>query len=301
MSWHVPSLSALRTFEAAARHLSFTRAAEELHLTQSAVSRQIRVLEDFLGVPLFDRVQQRLALTPTGSAYLADIRQHLEGLQDATLKMLTKKAGGVLNVATPAAFGTKWLIPRLGHFHKRHPNVLLNLVTRSGEAELVNERFDVGIYYGEGNWKGVRSVRISNEDLVLVTAHNYVPSGSPITSPNDIACGTLLQQSKRPNMWRDWLAEVGVVGANPWAGPRFEHFYMVIQAVIAGLGSALLPEILISDELKSGRLIMPVRTKLKTHEAYYLVFTERAIGMDSCDIFEKWILDEITHELSDCP
>ncbi|MFG1270498.1 transcriptional regulator GcvA [Xanthobacter sp. DSM 14520] len=297
MSWHLPSLSALRTFEAAARHLSFTRAAEEMHLTQSAVSRHIRALEDFLEVPLFHRIQQRLVLTPAGSAYLADIRQHLEGLQAATLKMLTKEAGGVLNVATLAAFGTKWLIPRLAHFHKLHPNVLLNLVTRSGEAELINEKFDVGIYYGEGNWKGVVSFRISSEDLVLVVAENYRPNGRQIASPHDVSSGTLLQQSKRPNIWREWFAQAGIVGVNPWAGPRFEHFYMVIQAAIAGLGCALLPEILIGDELKSGRLIAPFSARLKTQEAYYLVLTEKAVGIDSCDIFKNWILSELKYDI----
>ncbi|QRG09135.1 transcriptional regulator GcvA [Xanthobacter dioxanivorans] len=293
MSWHLPSIAALRTFEAAARHLSFTRAAEEMHLTQSAVSRQIRTLEDFLGVPLFRRIQQRLVLTPAGSAYLADIRQPLEGLQAATLKMLTEQAGGVLNVATLAAFGTKWLIPRLGRFHKLHPNVLLNLVTRSGEADLYNDQFDLGVYYGDGNWKGIKSLRISKEDLVLVAAPGYRPKGRKLTSPSDVASGILLQQSKRPNIWRDWFEQAGISNANPWAGPRFEHFYMVIQAVIAGLGSALLPEILIEDELKSGRLIMPFSTRIETHEAYYLVFPDRGIGRDSADLFKGWILGEL--------
>lgn len=293
MSWHLPSISALRTFEAAARHLSFTRAAEEMHLTQSAVSRQIRALEDFLGVPLFHRIQQRLVLTPAGSAYLADIRQPLEGLQAATLKMLTEQAGGVLNVATLTAFATKWLIPRLGRFHQLHPNVLLNLVTRSGEVDPFTDQFDLGVYYGDGNWKGVKSIRISREDLVLVAAPGYRPGGRAIGTAADVASGILLQQSRRPNIWRDWFAQAGVADANPWAGPRFEHFYMVIQAVIAGLGSALLPEILIEDELRSGRLVMPFSSRFETHEAYYLVFPDRGIGRDSVDQFKGWIIGEL--------
>lgn len=294
MSWHVPSLTALRTFEASARHLSFTRAAEEMHLTQSAVSRQIRALEDFLGVPLFHRVQQRLVLTPAGSAYLADIRQPLEGLQAATLKMLTEQAGGVLNVATLTAFGTKWLIPRLGRFHKLHPNVLLNLVTRSGEADPYNDQFDLGIFYGEGNWKGVECIRLSSEDLVLVVAPGYRPGNREIAAPEDIARGTLLQQSRRPGKWRDWFEQAGVTNVNPWAGPRFEHFYMVIQAVIAGLGSALLPEILIEDELRNGRLVMPFATRVQTSEAYYLVFPDRGAGRGSADFFKSWIMGELS-------
>jgi LysR family glycine cleavage system transcriptional activator len=293
MSWHLPSLTALRTFEAAARHLSFTRAAEELHLTQSAVSRQVRSLEEFLGVQLFHRIQQRLALSPAGRAYLADIRQPLAGLHSATLKMLAEQTGGSLNIATLTAFATKWLIPRLGRFHERNPNVLLNLVTRTGEVDFQNDQFDLGIYYGEGNWKGVQSRRISSQDLILVVSPSYKVAGKPISTVHDVAKGTLLQQSRRPNIWRDWFEAVDVSGANPWAGPRFEHFYMVIQAVLAGLGSALLPEILIADELKSSRLVSPISTRVRTAEAYFLVQPDGSTGRDSATLFTSWILDEI--------
>ncbi|WP_019197695.1 LysR substrate-binding domain-containing protein [Afipia birgiae] len=170
-------------------------------------------------------------------------------------------------------------------------------MTRSGDAELFNEQFDLGIYYGEGNWKGVKSIRISREDLVLVVAPGYRPCGQAITSPEAIAAGTLLQQSKRPNIWRDWFAQTGAPNANPWAGPRFEHFYMVIQAVIASLGSALLPEILIKDELQSGRLIMPFSMRVKTQEAYYLVFPDSSMSRDSASSFKEWIIDEFKSSL----
>src|SRR4051812_41047958 len=156
MTWHIPSISALRTFEAAARHMSFTKAAEELHVTQSAVSRQVAQTEEYLGLLLFQRVRQRLVLTDAGQQYAMAVRHALEQMQEATVALLAHKgAGGALNIATGAAFATKWLIPRLARFNQLHPDVVINLSTRDIPFDLEREQFDAAFHYGFNDWPGV--------------------------------------------------------------------------------------------------------------------------------------------------
>jgi LysR family glycine cleavage system transcriptional activator len=293
MSWHLPSLTALRTFEAAARHLSFTKAADELHITQSAVSRQIRLMEEYLGLLLFQRVKQRLTLTEAGQRYVQDIRSALEQMQTATVNLLAHQGkGGALNIATAPAFCTKWLIPRLGRFTSAHPNVVINLSTRDLPFDLDREGFDAAFHYGANDWPGVLSDPLVGYELVVVGSPRYLAEHPPLRQPADLAEHVLLQHTRRPNKWREWLEEKGVTQVNGWAGPRFEHFYMVTQAAIAHLGVALVPRLLVEDDLAAGRLVIGLDEPYTSAEGYCLVYCASKRNDPRLELFRRWLLAE---------
>lgn len=290
MTWQLPSLAALRTFEAAARHMSFTKAAAELHLTQSAVSRQIRTMEEYLGVMLFQRVKQRLVLTEVGRNYLISIRSALEKMQEATVNLLAHRGrGGMLVLATPPAFATKWLIPRLAEFYKRNPQIVINLVTRTKPFDFAVEPIDVAIHYGSSDWPGVVSVKLMGDDVEVVCSPSYAASHPSMRTPQDIAQHILLQQSTRPHLWHDWMGTRGITMDNAWSGPRFEHFYMMMQAAVGGLGVALLPRILVEDELNEGRLIIPFDGSHKSRDAYHFVCPPEKQNDPKIEIFRRWL------------
>lgn len=293
MGWQLPSLAALRTFEAAARHLSFTEAALELNLTQSAVSRQIRLMEDYLGVALFQRVKQRLVLTEAGRVYVADIRAALVKMQAATMSLIaTQGKGGILNLATPPAFGTKWLMPRLHRFTNAHPEILINLVTRARPFDLEGESVDIAIHYGNNDWPGVLSDRLVGGEMVVVCAPAYLDANEQLREPADLAKHTLLQWTVRPDMWREWMEAKQVSSANAWQGPRFEHLYMVLQAAIGRLGIALLPRVLVDDDIEAGRLVSPLDDEYLSADAYCLVYRPELSGDPKIQMFRAWLADE---------
>jgi LysR family glycine cleavage system transcriptional activator len=294
MHWHLPSLAALRTFEAAARHMSFTKAAVELHLTQSAVSRQIRIMEDYLGVQLFRRVSQRLELTDAGRTYAEDIRGALEQMQEATLKLLAHQGhGGILNVATPSAFGVKWLIPRLPSFYSQHPDILLNIVTRSKPFDIESEQLDVAIHYGNNDWPNVVAEPLVGQLLVPVCSREYLQTRGPINEAHHLGKLVLLQHTRRPNTWQEWFDAHQVSVGNAWAGPRFEHFYLLMQAAAAGLGVALLPKMLVEDDTSLGRLVMLFDDGFESKDAYCLVYPEAKRNDPKVEKFRRWVLQEV--------
>jgi LysR family glycine cleavage system transcriptional activator len=293
MSWQLPSLAALRTFEAAARHLSFTHAASELNLTQSAVSRQIRLMEEYLGVLLFQRVRKRLILTDAGQTYVAEIRSALAQMQAATVNLLANKGrGGILNFAAPPAFCMKWLIPRLDGFTAQYPDILINLSTRIKPFDFKVERFDAAIHYGGNDWPDVISEKLVGEELVAVCSRSYLDKMTDANGNTDIHNYVLLQQTSRENRWQDWLLKNDVRDVNAWNGPRFEHFYMVMQAAVAGLGLALLPRLLVNDEVLAGRLIAPFGTSFVSGDAYCLVYPASKKNDPKLEHFRAWLLNE---------
>ncbi|HEV7715304.1 MAG TPA: transcriptional regulator GcvA [Steroidobacteraceae bacterium] len=293
MSRFLPSMSSLRAFEAAARHLSFSRAAEELSLTQSAISRQMRTLETLLRVKLFHRMRQRLTLTEAGIAYLPQVLDCLSRLEAATLELISHQgAGGVLNLAILPTFGTRWLIPRMGSFARAHPHVTVNFSTRAVMFDFATERLDAAIHFGDVGWPGVVSHRLMGEDVVLVCAPSLVRKR--LRSLKDLAHHTLLQHTTRPYAWQEWFAAVGVQDINPLKGPRFEHFSMVIQAAVAGLGVAVIPEFLVPRELADGELVMPFVHPVRSAQAYYLVHPEEKRDLPALRAFREWLLAEVS-------
>lgn len=288
----VPSLSALAAFEAAARHGSFTRAAEELNLTQGAVSRQVALLEKTLGVTLFERVKKRVGLTPAGSAYAAEIREGLSRLAAATVSaMAFRGASGLLNLAILPTFGTRWLIPRLPRFTEAHPGITINFTTKLVPFDFSREQIDAAVHFGDPVWPGARLHRLMGEEVVPVAAPEIV-ARMGLHAPADLLRVPLLQQSTRPRAWATWLERQGLSPELALMGPRFEQFAMVSQAAVAGLGLAIVPRFLVEEELRSGALVIPVDRPVAGSEGYYLVYPEAKATVPSVIAFRDWLLGE---------
>ncbi|WP_417842243.1 transcriptional regulator GcvA [Thalassospira sp.] len=288
----LPSLTALQFFEASARHLSFTKAAQELNVTQSAISRQVRSLEEYLGRDLFRRIRQRLKLTPAGDAYAAQVRDLLDRAEAATLQVMAYSGeGGMLNVGTLPTFGARWLVPRLGDFRTAWPDIQLNLITQIRPFDFAEEAIDIAIHFGEANWPGCVFHRLMGETLIPVCAPKLLKDNDDLPIARDrIRNCTLLQHATRPTAWQDWLMAAGVPAVDDLAGPRFEHFHMVIQAAVAGLGLALMPEFLVREELDNGRLLAPFDLSIPSHHAYYVVYPEEKESTFAVRAFRDWIL-----------
>ncbi|MGB3291261.1 MAG: transcriptional regulator GcvA [Burkholderiaceae bacterium] len=293
MSWHIPSLSSLRAFEASARHLSFTKAAAELHLTQSAVSKQISLMEESLGLLLFQRVRQRLVLTDAGQQYAEAVRSALDQIQEATVTLLAHKGrGGALRIATAPAFATKWLIPRLAHFNKAYPGIVINLSTRDLPFDMERDEFDAAFHYGSNDWANVLSESLVGHDLVAVCSPAYLEQHPPINAPADLREHVLLQQTRRPRKWREWFDAMGVSDIDSAAGPRFEHFYMIAQAAIAHLGIGLVPRLLVEDDIANGRLVVPLPKPFYSGDSYCLVYPPSKRNDPKLEQFRRWLISE---------
>jgi LysR family transcriptional regulator, glycine cleavage system transcriptional activator len=289
----LPSLTALQFFDAAVRHMSFTLAARELHVTQSAVSRQIRQLEIYVGRPLFQRIKQRLVLTEAGEAYSHAVRDLLDQAEAATLQLMAYgSAGGLLTLALLPTFGSRWLVPRLSDFSSRYPDIQLNLVTQVKPFEFAGSDIDAAIHFGAAQWPGAVCHRLMGEVVVPVAAPSLLAARASPMRPKDVGRHTLLQHATRPELWQDWLHACEVKDVDGRRGPRFEQFHMVIQAAIAGLGLALLPRFLIQDELMSGRLVVAVDRPVKSEHAYYLVHPERKTDLRRVVLFRDWLLEQ---------
>jgi len=289
----MPSLTALEFFDATVRYMSFTRAAADLNVTQSAVSRQIRALEEFLGQPLFHRVKQRLVLTEAGDAYAAAVRDLLNQAEAATVQVMAYNGkGGVLTVALLPTFGSRWLVPRLGDFIARHRDIQLNLVTQVKPFDFTGSGIDAAIHFGDDVWPDAVCHRLLGEVIVPVGAPSLIGDPSRLAQPQEVKQYPLLQLSSRPQAWLDWLRAVGVKASEDVHGPRFEEFHMVIQAAIAGLGLAVLPRFLIQEELSSGRLAVAIDRPVTSTQAYYLVHPEGKGDLYKVCVFRDWLLEQ---------
>jgi LysR family glycine cleavage system transcriptional activator len=285
----LPNVGNLLAFEATARHGSVSRAAEELNLTQSAVSRQIQQLEDMLGVSLFSRSRQRVVLTDVGRLYAAQVRSTLAELSDATRQAIALSGtSGVLNLAVLPTFGTRWLIPRVPDFFARHPDVTVNFGVRLVPFDFAAEPFDAAIHFGQPHWPGAVCELLMREECVPVCSPAY-KERERLNLPADLTRATLLQQSTRSTGWAEWFAGAGVAIGNPLRGPRFEQFAMVAQAAAAGLGVGLIPHFLIADELESRRLQVLFPQSLMSSGAYYLVYPDTKAEAPLVRSFSDWI------------
>ena len=287
----LPPVADLLAFEAAARHTSISRAAEELHLTQSAVSRQIRQLELQLGMALFHRVRQRVVLTDAGRVYAADVRAVLQQLAGATQKaMAYSDGGGLLNLAVLPTFGTRWLIPRLGDFAAHHPDVTVNIAARSEPFDFAQEPLDAAIHFGAPLWAGAVCEYLMHEQVVPVCSPAYQRQHG-VNQVQDLSKVVLLQQTTRPTQWADWFEQVGADGVHALRGPRYEQFAMIAQAAVSGLGAALLPRFLVEAEIASGALVQLFAQALDSSDAYYLVYPESRAEAPLVRAFRDWIRD----------
>jgi LysR family transcriptional regulator, glycine cleavage system transcriptional activator len=288
----LPSITCLQSFESVARHGSISRAAVELNLTQSAVSRQILQLEELLDVALFERVRQRVIITDAGKLYLSSIKKILIDLKTSTSQVMA--CGGttnLLNLAVLPTFATCWLMPRLSRFLKRHPDTTVNFSTRTTQFDFCIEPFDAAIHYGSRSWPGGVAHHLMDEDTVPVCSPKY-ETAHRIRKPADLAQTVLLHQSTRTDAWAEWFDIVGVEHAQPRRGPRYEQFAMIAQAAVCGLGVALLPKILIEDELARGRLSVLFAHSIRSANSYYVVVPDDKTPSPVTTAFIHWILSE---------
>ncbi|HEX7682553.1 MAG TPA: LysR substrate-binding domain-containing protein [Trinickia sp.] len=304
-----PSMSLLLAFEASARLESFTRAAEELALTQSAVSRQVQTLEAMLGIALFVRSGKRIVTTDAGRAYMIEIGSALTQIRNATLQALSTEAlSKRLRVATLPTFGAKWLLPRLHRLYRAHPDLQIDLHSRIEEVDFASQPLDAAITVGDGRWPNVIAHRLYAEELVLVAspsalAHARAPrrgakrvrqgqAESPIRPTVAMLEGlTLLRVSSFPDAWREWCAHFGLPHDALLLGPSFELTSHLIQAVMAGIGVGLVPRMLVADELSEGRLTCPF-DPVPSSRSYYFTYPERVRHHPALAAFREWLLHE---------
>ncbi|WP_248751007.1 LysR family transcriptional regulator [Pseudomonas sp. MWU15-20650] len=290
---HLPSITALQCFEAATRHLSFTRAAEELNLTQSAVSKQVAQLEELLQHLLFRRVRRRLQMTPAGDLYLVEVRKILTQVEMSTHYL--RSYGGeteVLRVSTPYTFGARWLVPRLKGWRLRHPQIHLDLCNEQEPDELLQGKADMAFYFGQGSRPGTESLKLFSEELVPVCSPDSLPT-HPFTDPTQLSDLVLLQNASRPQGWHDWFASQGFHTEHSYHGPRFDTFYMCIRAAQVGCGVALLPRFLVEEELAEGKLVIPWQHAMPSQDAYYLAYPEHSAEVPKVREFVKWMLEQV--------
>jgi DNA-binding transcriptional LysR family regulator len=285
----IPGTDILIAFETAARHQSFTRAAEELVLTQSAVCRQISSLESQLGVQLFNRIKKRVTLSEAGQLYAKQVRENLKRIEHDTLSVMAHRgSGGVLELAVIPTFATRWLIPRLTRFHEQHPGITLDLTTRAEPFLFTDTPFDAAIHYGDPVWPGAVTEFLFGEDVVPVCSPKLLEGRREI-EPAELEKLPLLHQSARPDAWRDWFEFSGIANFNAMGGPRYELFSMLVAAARAGLGVALMPRFFVFNELASGELVMPCPHLLHSRRNYYLVYPENRVGSTSLKVFSEWL------------
>ncbi|CRI54654.1 LysR family transcriptional regulator [Pseudomonas sp. CCOS 191] len=289
----VPSMTALQCFEAAARHLSFTRAAEELHLTQSAVSKQVAQLEEMLRHHLFLRIRRRLQLTPAGSLYLAEVNKILTQVDMSSRYVLSYGSQTeVLKVATQPSFGVRWLIPHLKGFGKRHPNLHLDIRNEMEPFALLQGSADVVFFYGQGTWPGATCIELFGEEVVPVCAPELL-QGRTLPDASAVAELVLLQSTSRPQAWHEWFLEQGLHTDNSYHGPRFDTFYMALSAAQAGCGVALVPSYLVAKELAEGSLVLAWDHAMKSNGAHYLAYAEHAAEVPKVRALVEWVAEQI--------
>jgi LysR family transcriptional regulator, glycine cleavage system transcriptional activator len=284
----LPPLNALRAFEAAARLLSFTRAAQELHVTQTAISHQMRNLEAHLGVRLFVRLPRRLMLTPEGQAYARELGRVFERIGDATAALEARPRREVLAVTSVPSFAARWLVPRLGRFGEAQPHTDLRLVATERHVDLARESVDVGIRFGYGRYAGLRTEKLMDDEYFPVCSPGLLRRRRSL----DLRRHPLLHDDS-PDGWRRWLRAFGVTGVDPERGHVFSDASMTLQAAADGRGVALGRRVLVSGDLAAGRLVRPFPHAMPADQAYYLVSAEHSGELPKVKAFRAWLRAEI--------
>ncbi|HEY7579123.1 MAG TPA: transcriptional regulator GcvA [Acetobacteraceae bacterium] len=290
----LPSLSGLRAFEAAARHLSFTRAAQELNVTQTAVSHLIRRLEEQLGVPLFVRRNRALALTREAASYLPAVRGAFEDLRRATDRLRRPERDGVLTVSTTASLAAKWLVTRVAAFQDANPGIEVRISTSSHLVDFQREDVDMAVRYGRGNWPGLRTDWLMAEDMFPVCSPSLLQDERPLRSPDDLAHHTLLHATASREDWQLWLTAAGLpVALAARRGLSFDQSFMAIEAAVEGLGIALGRTRFVEADIAAGRLVVPFDVVLPADAGFYIVAPEATADQPNVALFRQWLIDSV--------
>lgn len=290
----LPPLNALKAFEAAARSESCTRAAEELCVTQGAVSQQVRALETALGIKLFIRERQRLVITEAGREYLAVVRDALDRIAVGTERLVQRQTSGVLTVSTSPDFAAKWLVHRLDQFVEAHPDVDLRVSATLHHVDFAREDVDIAVRHGDGNWPGLDVVRLCSEQLFPVCSPKLVSGRNRITQASDLLKFPLLRLDDWKT-WSRWFDAAGV--ADPVArGPVLNRASMLIDAAVNGQGIALARSVLAAWDLISGRLVKPIDVSLRVSKTYWIVCPKATSALPKIMTFRGWLLAEVAND-----
>lgn len=285
----LPPLNALRAFEAAGRLGSFKEAAAELHVTHGAVSQHVRLLEEWLRAPLFERHNRRVVLTPAARAYLKEIGPLFEQLSQATARYgFPQTVSRTLSVNAPATFTLRWLVPRLATFRAEHPDVEVNVETSNESTESLKEVYDVIIRGGPDTFYGYSMRPFLSEERLPVCSPALLQR-LPLRIPDDLQRHTLLHTSSLPRLWPDWLASAKIAALRPAAALTFDHFYLTLQAAIDGIGVAMGPTALVSDDLAAGRLVTPFAGPRLPSRSYCTYVPDGKSADELVVLFRSWL------------
>ena len=290
MTARLPSLNGLRAFEAAARHLSFTQAAAELNVTQTAISHQIRRLEEELGIRLFVRQNRALALTPKARDYLPGVRAAFNDLRLATDRLLRKDDDNVLTISTLASLAAKWLLPRLTAFQEAHPGIDVRITTSTGLVDFKGGDVDAAIRYGRGHWPGLRAEWLMADEVFPVCSPALLTGKRPLRRPEDLRDHVLLHNTNNSDDWRLWLTASGLpADISKQPGITFDLILMTVQAAIDGIGIAMGRTSYVQDDIAKGQLVVPFEIALPADAGFYLVSPEATADPPKLRAFRNWL------------
>lgn len=288
----LPPLNALRAFEATARLSTLAAAAAELNVTPSAVSHQIRTLEETLGVKLFRRANRRLSLTTDGRALLPGLSDGFRRLTAAVAELETNQREGTLTISMLSTLAMRWFMPRLPRFHREHPEIDVRISTTTRTVDLEREDIDIAIRHGHGDWPDVRSEKLFQLETLPVCSPELPRAAAPLDSPRDIRHHVLLRADARPDDWRHWLDSVGEPNLKPSRELTFDTTDFALAAAIRGLGIAIADRHIIHDDLEAGRLIAPFQASIAHDSGYYLVYPHERGRHPKSIAFREWLLRE---------
>ncbi len=291
MARQLPPLNGLRAFEAAARHLSFTIAAEELFVTQAAISHQVKGLEDALGVPLFRRINRGLLLSEAGQTLFPAVRDGLDTMASAVRQLGDNNRQGALTVSTLDSIASAWLVPRLGNFRERHPDLDVRLTMGDALVDFARDEVDLAIRYGRGTWPGCKVQFLMSEEIFPVASPDLIASGPAIEHPRDLAKYTLLHDTL-PEGWEDWFRAHGAEDVKPDGSIRIEHSHIIVQAAMAGHGIALGRSVLVRDALATGRLVRLFDISVRVGYGYYIAGAPGTWDNPRIKAMRNWLVDE---------
>ena len=299
--------------------MNFSRAADELYVTQSAISKQIRMLETELGVKLFDRTTRKLELTVEGREYLDTISESFTAMRQATQRIRRSTEGASLSISVLPSLGIYWLMPRLNDFNHRYPEIKIHLTTSIEPVDFDHDKVDVAIRVGQlpgqesaedgarielhmtENWTGVAVEYLTDDILVPVCSPDYKRRSAPLEDPEDLRNAILIHNSTRGKAWPDWLAAIGKSKLDPPQNLAFGHFFLARTAAIEGQGVAILPDILVRDALDEGSLITPFPQKLKSRGAYYILFPKKTSSNMASRVFRQWLKECMNGSTAEAP
>jgi LysR family glycine cleavage system transcriptional activator len=300
MARKLPPLNSLPCFEAAARHLNFSKAADELSITPGAISRAIKNLEEQLNVLLFERETRSVRLTAVGEPYARAVRDALDQLAAATAAATARRSDSTLNVSTSDGFAGRWLVPRLYRFHREHDDIDVRVSTTGKLTNFFGDGIDIAIRYGSGNYPGLTSEFLTDEEVFPVCSPKLLKGAHPLRKPEDLKHHTLIRDNY-PIDWAAWLSSAGVKGVNPRKGLTFDSYTFAVEAAVQGEGVALGRTMLVAADLAAGRLVRPFKHSLKAHSSFYVVYPPDAIRQRKVKIFRDWLLAEVATGASHSP